>query len=290
MFSSPSNVKQLLEEQGYLAGEHLATVVFLAASLEKPLLVEGPAGVGKTQLAVAIAAGLKRKLVRLQCYEGIDASKALYDWNYHRQLLRIQACQGEGWESASTDIFSQEFLLERPLLQAILGDEPVVLLLDELDKSSEEFESFLLEMLAEFQVTIPEIGTLRALQKPVVVLTSNGSRDFGDALRRRCIHLLIDYPNLELEKAIIARHCTSAPNCVQEAGVELVHQLRRLPLRKFPSIAESIDFVNALDKLQQTELTSDNVGLTLGTVLKYPQDIKVATDKLLKQMRTVHNG
>ncbi|HEX3015599.1 MAG TPA: MoxR family ATPase [Desulfobacteria bacterium] len=278
MFNSPAELKKKLDACDYLIDDGLATIVYLAGALEKPLLVEGPAGVGKTQLAIALAKAYNRSLVRLQCYEGIDAGKALYDWNYHRQLLRIQAGQGEGWEQASTDIFSREFLLERPLLQAILSPKPTVMLIDELDKSNEEFESFLLEVLAEFQITIPEIGTVKAVHKPLVILTSNSSRDFGDALRRRCLHVFIGYPELAREQEIVRRHVSAAPNLVDK-GVELVQRLRKLPLRKLPSVAETIEFVQALDQLKINKLSPEAFELTAGTLLKYPQDMQTVREK-----------
>jgi len=280
MFNSPQELKQALNQQDYIADDDLATVAYLSSVLQKPLLVEGPAGVGKTQLAVAMARAFRRKLIRLQCYEGIDASKALYDWNYHRQLLRIQAGQGEGWKKAGQDIFSREFLLQRPLLQALLSQEPAVLLIDELDKSNEEFESFLLELLAEFQVTIPELGTLEAVTRPLVVLTSNGSRDFGDALRRRCLHLFINYPDLEREEEIVARHCRTVNSRLIRTGTELVQKLRKLPLRKLPSVAESIDFVQAISLLEAGQLTEASFSAAAATLLKYPQDVRQVHDKL----------
>ncbi len=280
MFNSPGELRDALDQQDYVTDANVATVVFLAARLGKPLLVEGPAGVGKTQLAVALAGAFGRRLIRLQCYDGIDASKALYDWNYHRQLLRVQAGQGEGWEQAGQDIFSREFLLERPLLQAILGTEPTLLLIDELDKSNDEFESFLLELLAEFQVTIPEIGTLKAVKKPLVVLTSNNSRDFSDALRRRCLHLFIGYPGLVQEEEILVRRCPGADRELIRQGTELVQKLRKLSLRKLPSIAESVDFIQALEALQAKRLSPEALGVTASTLLKYPQDRQRVLDQI----------
>lgn len=287
MFDSPQELKKALDKQDYLADDNLATVAYLAAVLEKPLLVEGPAGVGKTQLAVALARTYQRKLIRLQCYEGIDASKALYDWNYHRQLLRIQSEQGEGWEKAGQDIFSREFLLERPLLQAILSPQPAMLLVDELDKSNEEFESFLLELLAEFQITIPELGTIKAAHKPLVVLTSNGSRDFGDALRRRCIHLFITYPDLEREEKIVSRHCPSVNPQLARTSIELVQKLRKLPLRKLPSVAESIDFVQAVISLGTDRVNRETFFAAAATLLKYPQDLRQVEEKLPAMLESV---
>lgn len=280
MFNSPGELRSALDRQDYISDANVATVVFLAASLNKPVLVEGPAGVGKTQLAVALAGAYGRTLIRLQCYDGIDASKALYDWNYHRQLLRIQAEQGEGWAKAEQDIFSREFLLERPLLQAILSPEPTLLLIDELDKSNEEFESFLLELLAEFQVTIPEIGTLKAVQKPLVVLTSNNSRDFSDALRRRCLHLCIGYPDVSQEEEIMVRRCPGVDRELISQGTELVQKIRKLALRKVPSIAETVDFIQALTALQTKRLTPEVFNVTAGTLLKYPQDRQQVLDQI----------
>ncbi|MDA8442665.1 MAG: MoxR family ATPase [Peptococcaceae bacterium] len=280
MFKSPAELHQALANQFYLADESTVTVLFLAARLQKPLLIEGPAGVGKTGLALALAASQGFRLIRLQCYEGIDAGKALYDWNYHRQLLRVQAGQGEGWENAGADIFTREFLMERPLLQAILSTEPCLLLIDELDKSGEEFESFLLELLAEFQITIPELGTLQAAHKPLVMLTSNGSRDFSDALRRRCLHLHLGYPDMAREAAIVAGHCPEVRHPLINHCTNLVHRLRKLPLRKSPSIAETIDFVQALVELGFSDLTKAAIEMSLGTLLKYPQDQQLVMERL----------
>lgn len=282
MFTGPEELQQSLEKVNYLADKPLATAVFLSSTLQKPLLVEGPAGVGKTQLAIALAAVYKRKLVRLQCYEGIDASKALYDWNYHRQLLRIQAGQGEDWQKASSDVFSKEFILARPLLQAIMSAEPTLLLIDELDKSSEEFESFLLELLAEFQVTIPELGTIRALHKPMVLLTSNGCRDFGDALRRRCLHLYITYPDYTRETDIVLRHCPEINPLLVREGVKFVHQVRNLKLRKAPSVAESVDFLRAMHTVGASEFNAEDAGTSLGALLKYTQDVQAVREKVLE--------
>jgi MoxR-like ATPase len=279
MINSPEELKQLLNDQNYLVDDFISTTVYLACALEKPLLVEGPAGVGKTQLAICLARALDKELIRLQCYEGIDASKALYDWDYPRQLLRIQAGNGEGWERASEEIFGREFLLQRPLLRSLLSSKPALLLIDELDKSGEEFESFLLELLADFQVTIPELGTVEAKVKPLVVLTSNGSRDFSDALRRRCLHLYINYPDMAREQDILTRICTESDDAVLRESVELIQRIRKLPLHKLPSISESIDFVNALAKLKITRITPESLTGLAGTILKYPQDIKSISEK-----------
>src|SRR3989440_12017832 len=245
MAENPTSVEDLakgLREVGYLPGESTALVSYLAAKLGKPVLVEGPAGVGKTELAKALSRYLDRRLVRLQCYEGLDEAKALYEWNYRKQLLRIQAEErGAGWESVQEDIFSEDFLLARPLMTAIASDEPVVLLIDEIDKTDQEFEAMLLELLSDFQISIPELGRIDATTQPVVVLTSNNSRELTEALKRRCLYLWLDYPEVEHELAIVRLHTPELSDTVARKLVELVQQVRGLDLKKPPSIAESID-------------------------------------------------
>ncbi|KLU58972.1 ATPase family associated with various cellular activities (AAA) [Peptococcaceae bacterium CEB3] len=280
MWHSPVALLEALAEEGYLLDEEPATTLFLALALEKPCLIEGPAGVGKTQLALALARAAGRRLLRLQCYEGLDTAKALYDWDYAKQLLRLQAAKTENWEAIKTDLFGPEFLLARPLLQAIRASEPVLLLIDELDKSDEEFESFLLELLAEFQVTIPELGTIKAKHKPVVILTSNNARDFSDALRRRCVNLNLAYPTLEREVAILRRQCPEVTENLLDDVAEFVAKVRKLPLRKLPSVSESLDFARALHALHQKQLVLDQLAGTLAVLLKYPKDLAKLEERL----------
>ncbi len=280
MWNSPSELIKELGEPGYFLDEEAGTTLFLALALEKPCLIEGPAGVGKTQLALALAKVSQRKLIRLQCYEGLDPSKALYDWNYAKQLLRLQLAKTEDWDEIKTNLFSEEFLLARPLLQALLSPEPVLLLIDELDKSDEEFESFLLELLAEFQVTIPELGTLAAKIKPIVMLTSNNSRDFSDALRRRCVNLNLTYPALEREVAILQKQCPELTLKLIQDICEFVARVRKMPLRKLPSVSESLDFARALHVLKAEELKLDQLIGTLSIILKYPKDISKLEERL----------
>jgi MoxR-like ATPase len=268
-----------LEREGYILGEDEGTTLFLALTLEKPCLIEGPAGVGKTQLALALARSTERKLIRLQCYEGLDLNKALYDWNYAKQLLRLQAGLSN-WQEIQSDLYGPEFLLARPLLQAILSEEPVLLLIDELDKSDEEFESFLLELLAEFQITIPELGTFKAKNHPIVLLTSNNTRDLSEALRRRCIHLLLHYPDLEREIQILRRKCPELTTPLIQDVCDFVAKIRRMPLRKLPSVSESMDFARALHVLHQDSLELDQLSGTLSILLKYPGDLAKLEERL----------
>jgi len=279
MWASQDELTKALEQEGYILGNEEATTLFLALALNKPCLVEGPAGVGKTQLALALSRSTGRKLIRLQCYEGLDLSKALYDWNYAKQLLRMQAGLAD-WEEIKANIYGPEFLLARPLLQSILSEEPVLLLIDELDKSDEEFESFLLELLAEFQITIPEVGTFKAQVPPVVLLTSNNTRDLSEALRRRCIHLLLSYPELERELKIIRRNCPELAEEIIRDVCSFVARIRKLPLRKLPSISESMDFARAMHILHQKHLDFSNLGGTLSLLLKYPGDLAKVEERL----------
>src|SRR5437660_11392676 len=245
--ASVADVAEGLRGVGYLPGESTALVSYLATKLGKPVLVEGPAGVGKTELAKALASYLGRELVRLQCYEGLDEAKALYEWNYRKQLLRIQAeASGTGWNAVQDDIFGEEFLLARPLMTAIASERPVVLLIDEIDKTDQEFEAMLLEVLSDFQISIPELGRVESKTHPVVLLTSNNSRELTEALKRRCLYLWLDYPDVERELEIVRLHSPDLPETVARKLVEVIHMIRGLDLKKPPSIAESIDWARAL--------------------------------------------
>src|SRR5947199_9415495 len=250
MANSPASVQEVaqgLTEVGYLPGESTALVSFLATKLGKPVLVEGPAGVGKTGLAKALSRYLQRTLVRLQCYEGLDEAKALYEWNYRKQLLRIQTeADDVGWQHVQDDIFGEEFLLPRPLMTAIASENPVVLLIDEIDKTDQEFEAMLLELLSDLQISIPELGRIEARTQPVVLLTSNNTRELTEALKRRCLYLWLDYPELEHELQIVRLHSPELEDTIARKLVEIVHQVRELDLKKPPSIAESIDWARAL--------------------------------------------
>ena len=281
LFTSPDDVRARLAETGYLADDAIATTVYLADALGKPLLVEGPAGTGKTELAKAVAQSAEAGLVRLQCYEGLDEARALYEWNYRKQLLRIQAAgDGQKWEETHDDIFSEEFLLSRPLLTAIRRDEPTVLLVDETDKADVEVEGLLLEVLSDFQVTVPELGTIVATRKPFVVLTSNATRELSEALKRRCLFLHVDYPDAEREKAIVLSRVPEVPAALAEQLVRTVRTLRALELKKSPSIAESIDWARTLVALGLDTLDEDTVAQTLGVVLKHASDHVRATKEL----------
>ncbi|MFC9871278.1 AAA family ATPase [Nocardia salmonicida] len=279
-FSSVDQVTERLTAAGYLPSLDIATAVFLADRLGKPLLIEGPAGVGKTELAKAVAAAVRAELIRLQCYEGVDEARALYEWNHAKQLLRITATSGEDWDSTRDHVFTEEFLLARPLLAAIRNPDPTVLLIDELDKADVELEGLLLEVLGDFQVSIPELGTVTAVRKPFVILTSNAHRDLSEALKRRCLYLHIDYPTAELEKAIVALKVPELDAALAEPVVATVSALRQLSLRKAPSIAETVDWARTLVALGTRTLTGGVVRSTLGVLLKYQSDHRIAIDRL----------
>ncbi len=272
-FADPDDAVRRLGEAGYLADAATATTAYLAGALEKPLLVEGPAGVGKTELAKAVARATGADLVRLQCYEGLDEARALYEWNYKKQLLRIQADQGDAsWEETHDDIFTEEFLLTRPLLTAIRRDEPTVLLVDEVDKADVEVEGLLLEVLSDFQVTIPELGTVVAVRRPFVVLTSNATRELSEAVKRRCLFLHLDYPTAERERAIVTGQVPDLDDRIAGQLVATIGRLRDLDLKKAPSIAESVDWARTLVALQIEDLDEAAVDQTLGVVLKHASD------------------
>jgi MoxR-like ATPase len=279
--TSVDDVAAGLQATGYLPGESTALVSFLATKLGKPILVEGPAGVGKTELAKALARYLDRTLVRLQCYEGLDEAKALYEWNYRKQLLRIQAeADGAGWEQVHDDIFGEEFLLQRPLMTAISSSEPVVLLIDEIDKTDQEFEAMLLEVLSDFQISIPELGRVEARTRPVVLLTSNNTRELTEALKRRCLYLWLDYPSLEHELAIVKLHTPELPDTLARKLVELVAMVRELDLKKPPSIAESVDWARALLLLGAQDIDREVFQDTMSIIVKHRTDLDVVAERV----------
>jgi MoxR-like ATPase len=272
-FSSPADASDRLGGGGYLADGATATTAYLAGVLEKPLLVEGPAGVGKTELAKAVSRATGADLVRLQCYEGLDEARALYEWNYKKQLLRIQASgQDQAWEETHDDIFTDEFLLTRPLLTAIRRDEPTVLLIDEADKTDVEVEALLLEVLSDFQVTIPELGTVSATRRPFVVVTSNATRELSEALKRRCLYLHLDYPTPEREREIVLAQVPELEPGLAEQLVRTAATLRTLELKKAPSVAETIDWARTLLALGIGDLDEAAIAQTLGVVLKHDSD------------------
>jgi MoxR-like ATPase len=303
MFSSIEDVVDRFTKNNYIASRRIATVIYLAAAMGKPVLVEGPAGVGKTDLAKVLAISLSRNLIRLQCYEGLDEGKALYEWEYAKQLLYTQILKDKISEVlvgtqglaqavdkiASEDevFFSERFVLPRPLLKAITSDEPTVLLIDEIDKADAEFEAFLLEILSDFQVTIPEIGTIKAKQIPLVILTSNNAREMSDALKRRCLHLYIDFPPKDQELAIVRLKVPEAAEKLADEVVSVVQSLRKLDLKKTPGISETLDWVKALTLLNVQSLDNALVDETLDTIVKYEGDVRKAQEELKEYMRRV---
>src|ERR1700688_912067 len=274
MHLSQEQISEGLKRAHYVTNERVETAIFLALALEKPLLIEGPAGAGKTEVAKVLAEILHTELIRLQCYEGLDEARALYEWNYQKQLLRMQADEQQGlrWEELSEHIFSRDYLLERPLLKAITAPRRIVLLIDEIDKADEEFEAFLLELLSDFQVSVPELGTLKAHERPAVVLTSNRARELSDALRRRCLHLFIDFPGIEQERRIIELKVPGLDARLAGEAARLVNSMRKLDLRKPPSIAETLDWTRALVRLGVKELDTPAIRAALGVLLKHEDE------------------
>jgi MoxR-like ATPase len=281
-FTSVEDVVDRLRAVDYLADPNIAGVVYLADRLEKPVLVEGPAGVGKTELAKALARVTGARLIRLQCYEGLDESKALYEWNYKKQLLRIQADREHetSWADVESDIFSEPFLLTRPLLEAIRAEEPIVLLVDEVDRVEIETEALLLEVLSDFQVSIPELGTIVGNQRPLVIMTSNNTRELSEALKRRCLYLHLDYPDLEREKDIVRVRVPEVDDQLAEQVARIVRSIRQLELKKAPSISETIDWAKTLLYLGKNEIDPELIGETLHVLLKYQSDIAKARKEL----------
>ncbi|MFF0814408.1 AAA family ATPase [Rhodococcus sp. NPDC003318] len=280
VFASVDDVVTRLAETGYLADKGTATAVFLADRLGKPLLIEGPAGVGKTELSRAVAQTADAELVRLQCYEGVDESRALYEWNHAKQILRIQAGSEHGWDETKQDVFAEEFLLSRPLLTAIRRQDPTVLLVDEVDKADVEIEGLLLEVLSDFAVTVPELGTITATRKPFTVLTSNGTRELSEALKRRCLFLHLDFPDADLERRILASRVPELPEAVAEQLVRTIRVLRGMQLKKLPSVAETIDWGRTLLALGMDTLDDDAIRATMGVVLKHQSDQQRAAAEL----------
>jgi MoxR-like ATPase len=280
-FGTIEEARKRLGDAGYLADESTALVSFLAGRLGKPVLVEGPAGVGKTELAKAVSRATRRPLIRLQCYEGLDEAKALYEWNYRKQLLRIQTeAKEEGWEQVKDDIFGEDFLLARPLLNAISAELPVVLLIDEIDKTDQEFEAMLLEVLSDFQISIPELGVVEARTRPLVLLTSNNSRELTEALKRRCLYLWLDYPSVERELEIVHLHAPELDAGIARKLVEVVHMVRALDLKKPPSIAESIDWARALMLLGAEDIDQAMLQKTMSIIVKHRTDLDLVAERV----------
>ncbi len=301
-FDSPRELKAALGEQQYIASDEIATILYLSQQLGKPLLTEGPAGVGKTELAKALAGASQRELIRLQCYEGLDETKALYEWEYAKQLLYTQLLRDKLQESLSGSaslrdaadrlageedvFFSMRFLLQRPLLKAILSEQPTVLLIDEIDRADAEFEAFLLEVLSDFQVSVPELGTLYAVHRPLVVLTSNNTRELSEALKRRCLYLFIGYPTVEQELDVVRLKVPELSAKMARQAVELVHSLRSMDLRKSPSISETLDWAKALVALNARSLDAQTLETTLSILLKHESDLQQARRMLMRPPRS----
>jgi len=281
-----TSINQVMEElsaRNYVIERSLATAVFLSLKLQKPLLLEGEAGVGKTEIAKVLAEAMNARLIRLQCYEGLDVSSAVYEWNYARQMLQIRLLESQGGDAKGAELFGPDFLIKRPLLQALEGTEeqPTVLLIDELDRADEEFEAFLLEVLSDYQVTVPEIGTIKAKRPPIVILTSNRTREIHDALKRRCLYHWIDYPSLEKEYRILLAKVPTAPENLADEVVSFVQDIRKMELYKLPGVAETLDWATALVALDQRDLDERVVEDTLGVILKYQEDVeKLKGDKV----------
>jgi MoxR-like ATPase len=287
-FASIDELDSALAGASYLADRGLATALYLALTLEKPLLLEGEAGVGKTEAAKAVASALGTPLIRLQCYEGLDIAHAVYEWNYARQLLHIRAAQAGTVDEA--ELFGREFLIRRPVLEAIESEQRVLLLIDEIDRADEEFEAFLLEVLSDFQVTVPELGTIEAKQRPYVILTSNRTRELHDALKRRCLYHWIDHPSVAREIQIVELRVPGVPERLAEEAARFAAELRSLDLQKPPGLAETIDWVRALTALGQRELDVENVQATLGSLLKYHDDLLSIRDEALAGLVVTARG
>ncbi|MFN7149325.1 MAG: AAA family ATPase [Microthrixaceae bacterium] len=294
-FESVPALREQLRDVDYLSDEGIAGIVFLADKLGKPILVEGPAGTGKTQLAKSVAEVLGARLIRLQCYEGLDESKALYEWNYKKQLLRIQATkadssEGEGWDDISDDIFSDDFLLERPLLEAIRAEDPVVLLIDEVDRVEVETEALLLEILSDYQVSIPELGTIEARQIPMVFLTSNNTRELSEALKRRCLYLHVDYPDMDREKEIVLTKVPGLTESLADQVARVVRSIRQLELKKAPSVSETIDWARTLVLLGVEQIDAETATNTVNILLKYQSDIAKVVKELAAEEKAFNPG
>ena len=293
-FDTVDDVRDRLRKVDYLSDESIAGIVYLADRLGKPILVEGPAGTGKTQLAKSVAEILGARLIRLQCYEGLDESKALYEWNYKKQLLRIQASRNEaeatGWDQIEEDIFSDDFLLTRPLLEAIRAEDPVVLLIDEVDRVEVETEALLLEILSDYQVSIPELGTVTAKQIPLVFLTSNNTRELSEALKRRCLYLHVDYPDMEREKEIVLTKVPGVTEALADEIARIVRSIRQLELKKAPSVSETIDWARTLLLLGVDHVDEETAVNTANILLKYQSDIAKAVKELSTEQTAVKRG